>query len=138
MESKGKGKKEKQKGRFGRNRKQKIEDRKPELRWILFMKRIKRRKRSNYIKHLVSGFLILVAGFTVAYRGYKTKQVFLEYQSQSKELDLKIEEEKKRTEEIKEYRDYVTTDEYIEEIARDKLGLVYNDEVLLKAKEDDK
>ncbi len=39
--------------------------------------------------------------------------------------------------EIEDYRDYVKTDQYVEEVARDKLGLVYKDEVLLKAKEEE-
>ena len=53
-----------------------------------------------------------------------------------KELDDKMEQEEARTKEIKDYKAYVETDEYVEEVARDKLGLVYDDEVLLKANED--
>lgn len=36
---------------------------------------------------------------------------------------------------IKEYKEYVKSDEYIEDIARKKLGLVYPDEIIFEAKE---
>ena len=40
-----------------------------------------------------------------------------------------------RTEEIEEMRRYMQTDRYVEEVARDKLGLVYPDEVIFKPEE---
>lgn len=36
---------------------------------------------------------------------------------------------------IEEYRNYVNSDEYIEDIARKKLGLVYPDEYVFEAEE---
>lgn len=49
--------------------------------------------------------------------------------------DLKEEkkQEEKRTEEIKEYKEYIGTDEYVEDTARDKLGMVKENEILFKA-----
>ena len=35
-------------------------------------------------------------------------------------------------EDLKEFKKYVKTDEYVEEIARDKLGLVYKDEIIFE------
>lgn len=43
-----------------------------------------------------------------------------------------LEEEEKK---IEEYRNYVNSDEYIEDIARKKLGLVYPDEYVFEAEE---
>ena len=40
-----------------------------------------------------------------------------------------------RAGEIENLKDYVNSTEYIEKIARDKLGLVYEDEILFKAEE---
>ena len=85
----------------------------------------------------MGGFLFLAAGSVAAYKSYQMGQVLDEYEARMKELDSKMEEEQKRTEEIEDYRDYVKTDQYVEEVARDKLGLVYEDEVLLKANEDE-
>jgi cell division protein DivIC len=100
------------------------------------MRTRKRRRKSYRIKFLIGGFLLLVVCSTAAYQGYQIKQEKEQYESRLKELNDKIKDEEDRTEEIKDYEDYVQTDEYVEEVARDKLGLVYDDEVLLKANED--
>ena len=53
----------------------------------------------------------------------------------AEELERQIDEEEMRTEEIEEMRRYMQTDRYVEEVARDKLGLVYPDEVIFKPEE---
>ena len=58
-----------------------------------------------------------------------------EYKSQEAELKAQIEEAKERSKEIEEYQEYVQTDEYVKEIAREKLGLVDPDEILFKPAE---
>lgn len=45
-------------------------------------------------------------------------------------LQSKIAKEEERTKEITTLSAYVQTDGYVEDIARDKLGLVYDDEIL--------
>ena len=49
------------------------------------------------------------------------------------ELEEQIEEEQARAKEIAELEKYVGTDEYVEEVAKEKLGLVYEDEIIFKA-----
>ena len=49
--------------------------------------------------------------------------------------DLEKEKEEQRTEEIEKYKDYVGTDEYVEDTARDRLGMVKENEILFKAEE---
>lgn len=44
-----------------------------------------------------------------------------------------IEKEEKRTEEIEEYRKYTQTKQYIEDLAKERLGLVYDDEIIFEA-----
>ncbi|MCF2554738.1 septum formation initiator family protein [Faecalicatena contorta] len=56
------------------------------------------------------------------------------YQAQEAELERQIEEEKERSSEIDELEKYVGTDEYIEEVAKEKLGLVNENEIIFKAK----
>lgn len=60
--------------------------------------------------------------------------------AKKKELDVKIselnqsiEEQNKKTEELEEYREYTKTREFTEDVARDKLGLVYPGEIILRA-----
>ena len=46
-----------------------------------------------------------------------------------------VEAEEERARELEEYKIYVTTKQYAEEAAKEKLGLVNPDEILLKPSE---
>lgn len=48
------------------------------------------------------------------------------------QLMLQLEAERKRTDEIEEYRVYTQTKRFVEETAKEKLGLVYEGEILFK------
>lgn len=56
----------------------------------------------------------------------------LEYQIREENLQKQIAEEKQRKAELEERKIYVQTKQYIEEVAKEKLGLVNPDEILLK------
>ena len=51
------------------------------------------------------------------------------------EMMAQLEEEEQRTQEIEELKKYVQTKKYVEEVAKERLGLVYEDEILFKAVE---
>jgi cell division protein DivIC len=51
------------------------------------------------------------------------------------ELESQIEAEEKKSEELEEYKKYVQTKKYAEEVAKEKLGLVYEDEIIFKAED---
>ncbi len=77
-------------------------------------------------------FMLLVCVVSVGSINLHTKNK--EYMAQEEELIAQIEEEKQRTEEIEELEEYVGTSEYIEQVAKDKLGLVYENEIIFKTK----
>ena len=56
----------------------------------------------------------------------------LEYQARELNLEKEKEEEKTRAAQLEEYRIYVQTKQYVEKVAKEKLGLVKKDEILLK------
>lgn len=58
----------------------------------------------------------------------------MEYQIREENLQAQVDKEKERSKELEEYRVYVQTKQYIEEVAKQKLGLVNPDEILLKPK----
>ena len=58
------------------------------------------------------------------------------YREREEALTKQIEVEKKRTEELAEYEKYTKTAAYVEEVAKDKLGLVYEDEIVFQAEEE--
>lgn len=57
------------------------------------------------------------------------------YARQIESLEQKITEEEGRGESIESFRKYTRTDAYVEKVAREKLGLVYPDEVIFQPKE---
>lgn len=57
------------------------------------------------------------------------------YKVKKAELEQAIKDEEVREGEIKDLQKYIDSDEYIEKIARDKLGLVYKDEIIFKVED---
>ena len=53
--------------------------------------------------------------------------------AQETELKGQIETEKTRSEEIADLEEYVGTDEYVESVAKEKLGLVHEGEIVFKS-----
>lgn len=78
-------------------------------------------------------FIAVVILGTALHYAYKKADENLEKKKAEKvRLERLIEEEKNRTVEIADYRAYIETKSYIEEIAREVLGLVYKDEIIFK------
>ncbi len=96
------------------------------------------RRRSRLRKHKssvlgISGvILLLVAVISVSSISLRAKNQ--SYIEQEAELEVQIQEEKERTGEIEQMEDYVGTNEYVEQTARDKLGLIYENETIFKRK----
>ena len=90
---------------------------------------ISRHKRSMC---LVLAVLLLLTGVVVfkSYSLNKQNQVYIE---EEKELKKTLAEEKEHGKEIDEFVKYIKTDEYVEKIAKEKLGLAYEDEILFEA-----
>ena len=57
------------------------------------------------------------------------------YKVRQENLQAQLEAESKRADELEDYKVYVKTKEYAEEVAKEKLGLVNPDEILLKPSE---
>lgn len=97
----------------------------------------RRRLRRGMRGHRQSVFVILtvlvllIAVVSVNAMTLRAKEK--SYQAQEIELAEQIEEELARAKEIDELEKYVSTDEYVEEVAKDKLGLVYENEIIFKA-----
>lgn len=96
--------------------------------------RRKRRKRNSNGTGLIVIIVCMIFG-TIAYAKAKLnverKQVLLLKQEVTKE----IEKEEERAGQIEELEAYVQTEKYIEDMAREKFGLIYEDEIILRSKE---
>lgn len=77
--------------------------------------------------------VVVVMMLVVVVNNRQLKTKLASYQEREKILTEQIENEKKRAEEILEFEKYTKTKKYIEEVAREKLGLVYEDEILIQS-----
>ncbi len=84
----------------------------------------------------IIAFVVLILFGIVAFRKIDLEKQSVQAKQKIEELDAQIAEEKERTEEIKNLEAYVHTKRYIEDVAREKLGLVYKDEIILKQEEE--
>lgn len=102
----------------------------------------KTRKRSAHAKRralehklsilLISG-VVLILGVTLSVASVSSRAKNRNLKAQEAELEEQLEAEKARSEEIDELEEYVGTDQYVEDVAKDKLGLVYPNEILFEA-----
>ncbi|MDR1766754.1 MAG: septum formation initiator family protein [Lachnospiraceae bacterium] len=79
-------------------------------------------------------FVVFCMSLVIGLRGKTLGAKEAEYQQRIAALEVRLEQEEKRSEKLEEQRVYVQTKQYIEEVAKSKLGLVYPDEILLKPK----
>ena len=73
---------------------------------------------------------LLVGVLTV--KGISLQQKVNANASRISSLNSQIEKEKQRTDEIDDLKEYMQTDEYIEKTAREKLGIVKDNDILFK------
>ncbi len=93
-----------------------------------------RRRASQHRRSMlaVSAVIILLAA-VVSVNGITLRAKDKAYREQIEELEQRIEEEEQRTAEIDDLEKYINTDEYVEELAKEKLGLVNENEIIFKA-----
>lgn len=98
--------------------------------------KIKREVKKKRPKRMLGIIILAVSVFFISLSFYYKKvELQKEYDSlleEKKRLEILIAEEEKRTSEIDEYRAYVQTKSYMEDVARDVLGLVYKNEVIFR------
>lgn len=76
--------------------------------------------------------VVLMIVIVVAVRSVELRDKIAVYESKETELQSQIDDEKDRAEEIEEFGKYTQTKKYAEEVAKDKLGLVYEGEVVFQ------
>ena len=95
-------------------------------------RRRRQRKRSQNHKRSVLAIsaVVLMLTVMVSANSMTLKAKNREYQAQETELKEQIQAEQDRKKEIKELEKYVGTDKYVEDVAKEKLGLVHDNEIV--------
>lgn len=91
-----------------------------------------RKKRQNKFGMFLVTTVVAMLLIVVAVKSLELRQKLEVYQEKEQILLEQIEQEKEREKEIEEYEKYTQTKKYIEEIAKDKLGLVHDNEIIFR------
>ena len=94
--------------------------------------RYKRRRFQNKAGIVWASVVVLILVTVVCIKSVGLMQKVQEYQEKENALTVQIAAEQNRSEQIAEFEKYTQTRKYIEDTARDKLGLVYPGEIIFK------
>ncbi|MBD5467893.1 MAG: septum formation initiator family protein [Lachnospiraceae bacterium] len=92
-----------------------------------------RKKRHNRLGMLLVMMCIVMLLIVVSVSSIDLKAKQRTYAERERNLAEQIEQEHERTRQLEEYEKYIRTDAYIEEVAKSKLGLVYEGEIIFRA-----
>ncbi|MBQ5675905.1 MAG: septum formation initiator family protein [Lachnospiraceae bacterium] len=96
----------------------------------------RRRKKNNNRTGKICISLILVAFVVVMsiqiIKVYEKDRFYMERQAQ---LEAQLDDEKQRQQELEEYEAYTGTMQYIIDVAKSKLGLLFKDEIIFREEE---
>lgn len=82
------------------------------------------KKRARYNKNRIFAFIFVFSICAMLFKGFMQLPQIIDNKRQAQLLTQRIEYEKERQREIDELRAKANTDEYIESVATEKLGLV--------------
>ena len=97
-------------------------------------KKRKKKKKVGYnsLGMIAIALVVLVLLGRLMLESNDLKERLTGYDAKAATLQQQIEDEQTRTEEIDKLKKYMETDEYAEEVAREKLGLVKDNETVFK------
>lgn len=86
----------------------------------------KERRNKIFMVIIAAIFVVMVLALAGKYQERRNLK------AEKEKIEQQISDEKDRTTELEELRKYMSSDEYIEKIAREKFGLFYPDEYVLE------
>lgn len=92
----------------------------------------RRNKNENRLGMTMVGIAMIMLVVVVGVNSISLRQKQQKYIEREQELQEQIDAENARAEELKDLAVYTKTKKYAEEVAKDKLGLVYDDEIIFK------
>ena len=91
-----------------------------------------RKRRQNRFGMFLVSIAVIMMLVVVAFKSVELLAKREAYRQKELALQQQIDAEAERALEIEEFEKYTQTKKYIEEVAREKLGLVYDGEVLFR------
>ena len=94
-----------------------------------------RKKRQNRLGMALVSFVVIMLLAVIIVKSVQLNDKKAEYDTKEAQLMEQIADEEARTQELVEYEKYTKTAKYVEEVAKDKLGLVYEDEIIFESED---
>ncbi|MBD5496728.1 MAG: septum formation initiator family protein [Lachnospiraceae bacterium] len=91
-----------------------------------------RKRRQNKFSMFLVTLVVVMILVVVAVKRVEIEAKMEANQAKIEQLNGQIASEEARAEEIKQYEKYTQTKGFVEEIAHDKLGLVYEGEIIFR------
>lgn len=91
-----------------------------------------RKNNQNRLSMFLVTLVVVMIMVVVAVKGVELQDRIDSYAARENQLISQIEAENERAEQIEEYRKYTQTKKYVEEVAKEKLGLVYEGEIIFQ------
>ncbi|MCI9066100.1 MAG: septum formation initiator family protein [Lachnospiraceae bacterium] len=91
-----------------------------------------RKRRQNRLAMLLVTTVVLMMMLVVTFKSVELREKRQFYMDREAALLKEIEAEEIRSAEIEEYGKYTQTKKFVEEVAKEKLGLVYEGEIIFK------
>lgn len=91
-----------------------------------------RKKRQNRLAMFLVMSVVMTLLVVVSVKSAELKEKQAAYDLRERVLQEQIDAENERAEQIEEYRKYTQTKKYVEEVAKEKLGLVNEGEIIYK------
>lgn len=101
------------------------------------MKKAKKKKKNarilnNYLGMAAISVVVVILLGVLTLQSKELESRISAYDTRAAEIRTSIEEEQERTKQIDEEKEYMQTDEYVAEVARDRLGLVKSNEIVFE------
>ncbi|MBQ7065370.1 MAG: septum formation initiator family protein [Lachnospiraceae bacterium] len=93
------------------------------------------KRQQNKMGMFLVTVVVLMMLLVVSINSIELQQKQAEYLERQEQLQAEIDAENERTKEIEEFKKYTQTKAYVEEVAKEKLGLVYEGEIIFKTQE---
>ncbi|MCC8028415.1 MAG: septum formation initiator family protein [Lachnospiraceae bacterium] len=92
----------------------------------------RRKKRQSRAGRISITFMVLALTAILSVQIVRLYHRDQAYQEQEALLEEQLSEEQERAGELEAQEEYIGSDEYVEDVARSKLGMVYEDEILFR------
>lgn len=98
--------------------------------------RMRRRGRQNKNGMICIALIVLILAGVMSVQIINLYHKNQSYRGRQQELQAQMESEEQRKTELEEYEKYIDTEDYIEQAAKTRLGLVHENEIIFKEKKE--